>query len=533
MIRSSKHSALSQIKLHLNGGLNYAASPSSIADNEVVLATNMIYDPSTDVLITRPGTSCVAASQAISIQLLTEGGDRIVTEDSEPLGGSEGHPILSIYYYEKSRSVAYLVCAYNGKLYYLSGSAWEEIGALTDTTTVPSFLTFNSKLLIADGGDTIRTWDGTTYTTIATSPKATALKMIKNRVVANATNEPDSVYLSKPNDETDWNTAGTAVGLKAGFGDNLAVNGFAVFGDDLIISKKGNALKKIYRVNVADTTITNWYVQELSSNNCAQNPQSITEAWNNVFFVDSNGFKSLKGVQQYGDLQVDAIGRKINQLFASQTSCDFVTYIPKYNTIWFGMGERIFCYTERHGYDSSGSSVAIPAFTNLLFNQGRIRAVCQAGDTIYLAGDDGYLYQLDETLATDSDGSTTEDFKSSVRTKTITTGADLILRKLQVYLKPKVAGLASLNVVSQDSVIQMKAISLPNDGTYLYDATTYLADATTYLNDEGVVPWTETTRNRVRNIEMAFELNVSSGRVGVEWFKADIAALEGGEWTKY
>jgi hypothetical protein len=32
---------------------------------------------------------------------------------------------------------------------------------------------------------------------------------------------------------------------------------------------------------------------------------------------------------------------------------------------------------------------------------------------------------------------------------------------------------------------------------------------------------------------MAFELNVSSGRVGVEWFKADIAALEGGEWTAY
>lgn len=301
----------------LNGGLNYAVSPSNIADNELVLATNMIYDPSTDYLITRPGTSCVAASQALSIQLLTEGGDRIVTEGSDPIGGADEHPILTIYYYEKSNSVAYLVCAYNGKLYYLSGTSWEEIGDLTDTTTVPSFLTFNTKLLIADGGDHIRTWDTSTYTTLATSPKATALKMIKNRVVCNATDEPDSVYLSKPNDETDWNTSGTAVGLKAGYGDNLAVNGFAVYGDDLIISKKGDALKKLYRLNVADSTTSNWYIKELSTNNCAQNPQSIMEAWNNVFFVDSNGFKSLKGVQKYGDLQVDAIGRKINQLFAS------------------------------------------------------------------------------------------------------------------------------------------------------------------------------------------------------------------------
>lgn len=533
MIRASKHSAVSQVKMLLNGGLNYANSPSSIADNELVLATNMIYDPETDCLITRPGTSCVAASQALSLQILTEDGKRIVTENSDPLGGEEGHPILSLYYYEKSTSVAYLVCAYNGKLYYLSGSVWEEIGDLTDTTTVPSFLTFNSKLLIADGGTHIRTWDGTTYTTLGTSPQATALKVIKNRVVANATDEPDSVYLSTPNDETGWDTAGTAVGLKAGFGDNMAVNGFAVFGDDLIISKKGDSLKKIYRLNVADVTTTNWYIQELSSNNACQNPQTITEAWNNVFFVDSNGFKSLKGVQQYGDLQVDAIGRKINQLFASQTSCDFITYIPKYNAIWFGMGQRVFCYTERHGYNSEGASVALPAFTNLLFKQGRIRSICQAGDTIYLAGDDGYLYELNESIATDENGSTEEYFTSSVRTKTVTTGADLILKKLQVYLKPKVAGLASINVVSGDRVIQMKTVTLPTDGSYLYNATTYLASATQYLYDEGALPWTETTRGRVRSIEMAYELNVSSGRVGVEWFKADIASLEGGEWTDY
>jgi hypothetical protein len=512
MIRASKHSSVSQVKMILNGGLNYSSTPSNIADNELRRARNMIYDPSTDYLVTRPGTVCQTAAVCDST-----------------------NPIIAIYYYEQSTSVAYLVAACNGKLYYLSGAslnAWTEIGSLTDNTTTPSFLTFNTKLLIADGGDHIRTWDGSTYTTLGTSPKATALKVIKNRVVCNATDEPDSVYLSKPNDETDWNTSGTAVGLKAGYGDNLAVNGFAVFGDDLIISKKGNALKKFYRLNVEDATTTNWYIQELSSNNAVQNPQSIMEAWNNVFFVDTNGFKSLKGVQQYGDLQIDAIGRKINQLFATSTTCDFLYYIPKYNALWFGMGDRVFCYTERYGYDTtSESTVTIPAFTDLVFQQGRIRSICQADETVYLAGHDGFLYKLDESKATDAtDASTTENFSSIVRTKTINTGSDLILRKLQWYLRPKVAGAASANVaITEENVIKVKNITLPSDGDMLADATGYLADATGYLADSGASAWTETTRNRVRNTEMAFELNIASGRVGVEWVRADIAALEGGE----
>jgi hypothetical protein len=94
MIRGSKHPSISQVKMILNGGLNYTSSPASIADNELVLANNMIYDPSTDCLITRPGTSMVAASQALSIQLLTEGGNRIVTEGSDPIGGTDEHAIL-------------------------------------------------------------------------------------------------------------------------------------------------------------------------------------------------------------------------------------------------------------------------------------------------------------------------------------------------------------------------------------------------------------------------------------------------------
>jgi len=491
----------------LNGGLNYAQTPSNIADNELRRAHNFIYDAQTDFLVTRPGTDCVTASAL-------------------------GSPILAGYYYERSATEAYHVCASGGKLYYLNGTSWTEIGLLNDSTTVPAFLTFNTLLLIADGGADIKTWNGATsgiYTTIPNSPAATALSMIKNRVVCNASDEPDSVYLSGPEDETKWNTSTEgAVGLKAGFGDMLAVNAFGVFGDDLIISKKGDQIKRIYRVNVADSTPANWYVLQVSGNNCAQNAQSMVGTWNNVFLVDQNGFKSVKGVDVYGDLQVDYIGRRINTIFVAGTRCDFANYLPSLDAIWFGLGERIFCYTERLVPDTGNRA---PAFTNIVFQQGRIRSAYQAGDYIYLCGHNGYLYKLDESVATDETApAVTANYVSALRTKTLTFGGDGILKKLQWDLRPKKEGTAILYAYKDEETnIALKTVTLPPEGEYLYNATGDLADATGYLYDEGYYAWVETSRSRVRHPQMALEIYTKSGRVGVEWVKAEIAVVEGGE----
>jgi hypothetical protein len=516
--RSSKHKDVQPITMVLNGGLNYAQTPSNLADNELRAANNMIYDPATDFLITRPGTTCQTAAKC-----------------------DGATPILAIYYYEKSATVAYLVAACNGHLYYLSGAtlnAWTEIAALNDTTTVPSFVTFNSKLLVADGGTNIKSWDGTTYAALADSPNATALAVIKNRVVANHIGEPDSVYFSSVKDaesthawHTDGADASTGVGLKAGYGDLLVVNAFGVFGDDLMVFKKGTAQKKTMRVNVSDATTSNWYVQDVSDGNATQNAQSVAGAWNNIFFVDANGFKSIKGVADYGDLQVDSIGRKVNNLFTSQTACDFMYYIPAYNAIWFGMGDRVFCYTERGITTSEGVGAVTPAFTDILFKQGRIRSICQAGSTVYLAAHDGFLYKLDESKATDAtSASTTAAYSSTVKTKTLTFGGDGILKKLQWYFRPKASGVAVLKVYTNEITgTSLKSITLLNEGTYLYDATGYLAVATGYLYDDGASAWVETSRNRIRATQMAFEILATSGRVGVEWIKAEIALVEGGD----
>ena len=238
--------------------------------------------------------------------------------------------IRGLYYYMKDGSTAYLIAVSGSKLYYYNSGALTEIGAIADASVKPAFLTFNGKLLIADGSSAIRTWDGTTYTTIAGSPAADCLATVRNRVVANHVSEPDSVYLSSPNDETGWTTTGTAVGLRAGYGDGLKVNGFAVLGDDVFVSKVGRTTdrqKKIYRLNVAASVTSSWYLEPFSAHNAFTSKHTVANAYNNIFFADDNGFKTVKGIQEYGDLAVLPAGIKINKVFGDAT-CDFMAFVP-------------------------------------------------------------------------------------------------------------------------------------------------------------------------------------------------------------
>lgn len=497
MKRSTKNTNPQFLEIRLDGGLNYSNSPTNIKENELKRAVNWMYDVSSDVLTTRPGTDCITASALAS-------------------------PIRKLHYYEKNSSTAYLVCASGSKLYYLNVDAWVEIGSLSDSTTVPSFLTFHNKLLIADGNADIRTWDGTTYSTIGSSPKATCLAEIKGRVVANATDEPDSVYLSAPEDETDWNTAGDALGLKAGYGDMLTVNGFSVFEDNLIVFKKSatSYVNKIYRIDTSSATASGWVCESLSNNNGAQNCHVIESAFNNVFFVDHNGFKSLKGVQEYGDLYIDPTGEKINQTLSSLT-CDEIRFIPYYNSIFIGAGDRNFVYSQKEG---------VGRFTDIIFNWGRCMTFCQVGTTVYLGGHNGYLYKFDDDLATDETApSTTSSYANYMRTKTYTYMGDVLVKKTYLFLIPVKAGTGTIYITDYDGNSTAIDTFTVTDEDMLFEATGYLADATGYLHDAGSNPWVEISRNRVRGQDFAFEVIMSTGRVGIEKIQAEIVVLEGGE----
>lgn len=487
------------LTITFDGGLNTSKSAWSIADNESPRMLNWWYNPDSLLPEVRYGTACQTASAA-------------------------GSSIRALYTYEKSATVRYIVCAYGSKIYYLSGAsldAWTEIGAIASATVIPEFLTVNSKLLIADGGSNIKTWDGTTYGTISGSPNASCLRLIKQRVACNHTGEPDSVYLSAPNDETTWNTSTTAIGLKAGFGDNMAVNGLEVYGDDLIISKLGKGKKKMYRLNTAELATEYWYVKEFPGNTCAQSERSICTAFNNVYFVDVDGLRSFKGVTEYGDLQADQSGAKVNTFFDELPTCLFIKYIPTLNAVWLSIGSRIISFTVVNG-DLK--------FSEIYFNQGRIDSLCISDNVVYLGAYNGYMYKLDSTVATDETApDTSTGFTSVISTKRYNLGAnDITLRKTAIRYTPKTSGTFTVSVVPENSVsITLESISAGGEGDYLYDATGYLYDATDYLYDAGSAPAIVVNHDRIKSPSIQYEVQSSNMRFGLDAIIAETMVSRG------
>lgn len=502
----AQQGSVTSLNLVFNGGLNYSESDANIADNEMKRALNIIYNSQTGVPETRPGTSCQTAAKC-----------------------SGDNPILQGYYYEKSSSEKWHIAACNGKLYYLSGvdlDAWTEIGSLNDSSTVPSFITFNSKLLIADGGTNIKTWDGSTYDALDDGLEATALSTIKGRVVANSTaaGSNDLVTFSGPYDETKWDTSTEgAVAIRAGFGDNMEVNAFAVFGDDLVVSKRGDAEKRFYRINVASALETDWYSQILSENNSAQNAHCMVGAFNDVFFVDTNGFKSLKGVQQYGDLQIDLVGSKVNTLFGN-SDCDGISYIPLYTSVWYLINTRVFAYHRI----ADGQGNIINAFTDMIFQWGRVTSVYQSGDDVFLCGYNGYLYKLDPDLGSDEvSPGVTENFPCIIKSKQFSFFGGGILRRADLQISPISSGDAILVAITPNETTTIKMITLVEPEGDVYSLTGDVSDWNdfVYSADDGTNY--EVSRNRVRGNSIQFEISSTSGQFGVTGLKAEVALVGG------
>ena len=490
--KTYKNQNIIPVTLTLERGVNYGRAGEVIDDNELMDGSNVIYDPNTSRLTTRPGTDCVLTAAAT-------------------------HAIRGLYYYIKDGSTAYLIVVSGSKLYYYTASALTEIGDIADASVKPAFLTFNGKLLIADGSSAIRTWDGSTYTTIPGSPAADCLATVRNRVVANHVSEPDSVYLSSPNDETGWTTTGTAVGLRAGYGDGLKVNGFAVLGDDVFVSKVGRTTdrqKKIYRLNVAASATSSWYLEPFSSHNAFTSKHTFANAYNNIFFADDNGFKTVKGIQEYGDLAVLPAGMKINKVFDDAT-CDFMAFVHTYDAIWFGMSSRIYCYT---GFND--------AFTELSFEWGPVSSVCDANGIVYLGGNNGYLYKISEDLDTDETApGTTVDYDSFVQTKAFSSGNELILKKVRILFQPKTSSIVNLwGVKPDETMVLLGSGTLGAEGSYIYDATGYIYDATDYIGDTAAPEFFHSF-SKMRAESISIKIHSLSGRFIVESVRAEFATV--------
>jgi hypothetical protein len=236
-----------------------------------------------------------------------------------------------------------------------------------------------------------------------------------------------------------------------------------------------------------------------------------------VFFADTDGLKSLRGIQEYGDMATSYVGGRINPIFEEVTP-RFMTWLPTYSALALIAGNYTYLYFPFND-----------TFSKLYFVQDRMDCVYEGGGKVYFGGYDGYLYYLDNNLLTDCTAPDTyEDFTSFFETKRFDFMSGILLRRTQLHLTPVTAGTATLYAIKDDtSEVALKTITLAEEGEFLYDATGDLYDATYDLYYSGSLPWFEISHDKIRANGISFKVLVSSGRIGINELKAELVLVRG------
>ncbi len=506
--RGSKHQQTVPINIQPNGGLNLSMSPSAIADNELTVLDNYIYSPVTGRLRIRPAFVHVTEPVDMDVEF------------------------TNLEWIDNTNSSLLVGYATNGKLYYVDGqkgSTWTELADVAGQTT---FAIFNDKLIFADGSG-LYSWDGDTAAitieTLTDVIKPDTVYALAGRLVINDTADLDAVWFSKPYDEFGWDTADEAVFIRVGYGDGMRVNALSAIGRDVIVSKRGvtnyqsaQTSKNIYRINTSGT-VDSWSSSKLIEGTSADHPLMITGVHNDVLFVDHSAFKSITGVQQYGDLRLFDKGKRINTAISSRyfhhLKPRFVKHIPMANQVWISYGFDVFVY-----------HIATDNFTSLTFGGMAITAVASNEVKQYLAADNGRLYMIDESKSMDEiQPGTFKSYQSTLRSKMLTfTGGEGILKRTEIQIESLSSGLGIIELIATGGVaLPFGIVRLRDPKRYYGSASELYGQASEPYGSMGVEGWVEISRNRARTFAFMLQFRTVSGRCGIDSFNL-IGALTTG-----
>ena len=496
---SVKHRSITSAGITFDGGLNLADNPDALADNQLADVINMYYADGRTILTTRPG----------------------LTHTAEPPPGGPG--IVKLHWYEKDALTGMLMAATSdGKLYRLDESsgpaAWTHVADLDQPGLVPGLVTFHGKLIIADGGPHLRSWDGQTLTSLAGSPSSTALVEITGRLAANSAQDMDGVAFSGPYDETDWDIdQGGAVFLRAGYGDGLRVTGFGVIGQDLIVFKSGESGKRIMRLQTSGPS-SNWSLTQLSKNLTAHSGHAVEYVGNDLLFGGPGGIMGLAGVQQYGDIQVGGAGYPVNPALNGKHVAE-MRFMPKLAVMLaFIEGDSQVLVYHPHNQ----------AWTRLDFQGLFLSSACQAGERIFLAGQNGHLYRVSAAESRDETGpGQFAEIRGLARTKVFSAQGEMILRKTRLNFEAVTPGAGKLQVFGSDQVSPVTLLSwAANPGLgKLADALGSLASAVQPLGTSAELQ--NVSRTRFRDAALSFQITTSSGLIGLRQCLAEMAMVAG------
>lgn len=481
---------------NLTGGVNYSLPQDLIAESELSSAMNFIYDPNTSRLMNRPGATRYSA-------------------DGEP----SGKPISGGFY---STILDVDLVASDGVLYALNGT--NEFTVIDDLNGSyrPVFLDFNGKVIVASGG-VLQSTDGTDLTDIANAPTSSKIMSYAGRVIsAGDTTYPHRLFLSAPGDETDFDSGASGLYFDIALNSGDGITDFNILGNDIIIFK-GIQQKGIYRLIVPNGDFDKAYVKEDSQVNTSINFYSSIQEGNDVFMLDTNGFKSLVTTQKYGDIEQDEAGGKINLTIAGTIDGDysFMVRNPFYNQIWIKYSGLPYVFVYHY---------LLKAFLLIKFEGLTIESAWYHEDTgdFMMGMDDGYVYKLDKQSYTDN-GTTVPAYFATRKFRNLTNLKSLgtLFRKLHkqtIFDYESIDdGTASLvmEIDSGGDSVNLTTVQLLSGFIMLYVATDYLNNATMPLY--GVNFNTKRISKFINFYDGKFVVSVNEGALKVNRIESRIA----------
>jgi hypothetical protein len=443
-------------------GLNASLQPADISENELSTAYNVWFDAGSGKLVTRGG---------------------IVANATNKLP----NPITILKSFARLPGEVWGLCVSDSKLYYDNAGTWTHIADLESEE--PMLEVFNGKLYVADGSNQgLLTWEGTTVARLAGSPQASTVFVANNSLICNDVrdSELDAVYISAPEtDDFDTATSGAVI-IRAGYGDGMAVNGFAAISNTLVVSKTSKVLgtvskKTLYGINM-DGPASGWSANYISNNNAAVGPHAIQAVAQDILYIDTNGIEALTPTQKYGDISTDPLvgGRVNSRIIYSLSNVSLqpkIKYIPNLAATFFLIGGDIYVLSSLTG-----------AFTEVNFDTV-INDIESHGDEVYLAGDEGQLYRV-STVGTDEVvAGNPLPFSSVVGFKMISGSGDLLLTQSHLDLDYITPGtykvMCSSGERNERTVLQIVDYKVSAGDELLHDATYDLATATQDLGSVG------------------------------------------------
>lgn len=283
------------------GGLNLEQSPYAIADNEFTICDNFIVE---------------------NFGLQRRKG--FVVVDSFP----EASKIVSAYFV-KSKPFTWVVIFSNGAVYlYDESTRTKNLIGTINLLSTPKIAEFGEYICIAHGASLklIHLSNKTLHDT--NSPLAVDVLTQHGRVVIAGN---DFLWWSGVGDPFQWdanNSSNPAMYVQVGFKDGGKIIGITNLYNDIIVFKTTG----LYRVQ-------DWEVTLVTRQRSAWNNQSYISFFGEVLVIDRLGLYQISTAQQYGDLVIDVLDRKVKN-FLLQNYEERMFYLPVLKAIAFGLKNK-------------------------------------------------------------------------------------------------------------------------------------------------------------------------------------------------